>query len=192
LPTIPAIVQIADKKTSATLALIENLQRQDLNFFEEVRAINIFISENALSQSEAAKKLGFSQPAIANKLRILKLPPPILQELSANGFTERHARALLPLIENEKLMPVCKKVILEKLSVSATEKLVLDILSNKHHKNKPIIIIKDLRIFNSTIKRALTIMQAAGINATSEKTEDDSLITYTIKVPKESTRSKAI
>ncbi|MEG1971607.1 MAG: hypothetical protein RR315_00505, partial [Oscillospiraceae bacterium] len=97
-----------------------------------------------------------------------------------------------PLIENEKLMPVCKKVILEKLSVSATEKLVLDILSTKHHKNKPIIIIKDLRIFNSTIKRALTIMQAAGINATSEKTEDDSLITYTIKVPKESTRSKAI
>ncbi|MEG1972762.1 MAG: ParB/RepB/Spo0J family partition protein, partial [Oscillospiraceae bacterium] len=96
LPTIPAIVQIADKKTSATLALIENLQRQDLNFFEEVRAINIFISENELSQSEAAKKLGFSQPAIANKLRILKLPPPILQELSANGFTERHARALLP------------------------------------------------------------------------------------------------
>lgn len=192
LPTIPAIIQAVDEKASTTLALIENIQREDLNFFEEIKAISSYISENSLSQSEAAKKLGFSQPSIANKLRLLKLPPPILAELSANGFTERHARALLPLQESEKLSVVCQKVIAQKLSVKATEKLALDILKKPHHKNKPIIIIKDLRIFNSTINRALTIMQAAGINATSEKMEDDSLITYTIKVPKQSTRIKAI
>ena len=130
LKTIPAIVNEVSDETSAVLALLENLQREDLNFIEEALGYENLIKEHNFTQQQLAEKLGKNQSTIANKLRILKLPESIKESLVQNGLTERHARALLKLPNEELMSQVVSKIIKNELTVKKTEKLVKDILDN--------------------------------------------------------------
>ena len=123
LDTVPCILIRVDDMESSLLALIENLQRRDLDFVDEALALEQLISTYHLSQEEAARRLGKSQSAVANKLRLLKLSAPVLESLRRNGLTERHGRALLRLSEEQRL-PVLEQIIKERLTVSKTDELV--------------------------------------------------------------------
>lgn len=186
--TIPAIVERADDGRSAALALIENLQRCGLDFLEEALAMRALLENGGYTQKELAMRLGISQPALANKLRLLHLPRASLERLAQAGCTERHARALLPLAEDERLPQAVGRVIDGGLTVSKTEKLVQKLLDAKPGRGGRLLILKDLRLFTSTISRAVDVMKEAGIDASSTKTEDDQTITYTIVIPKNAAR----
>lgn len=183
LSTIAAVVEEADDERSAALALIENLQREDLDFLEEALAMRELLGTEK-SQKELAKKLGLSQSAVANKLRLLQLPRVTLERLAEAGLTERHARALLPLSEDERLNIAVDYVIKKHLTVAGTEKYVEELLSKRPSAGKRVFILKDLRLFTGAINRAVDVMKEAGIDASSTKTENDSEITFTIVIPK--------
>ena len=188
--TIPAIIEEADDRRSAVLALVENLQRSELSFFEEALAIKQLIEICSLTQQQAADKLGISQAAVANKLRNLRLPAEILKQLEEASLSERHARALLPLAEDDRLESALKRIISEQLTVSQTEKMVAAMLQQKSsHKGARLFIVKDLRIFNHAIENAIDMMKQAGIDAVSKKTEDEQKITYTVVIPKRAKKS---
>lgn len=182
--TIPAIVEQVDDERSAVLAMIENIQRCDLNFFEEAQAIKTMISGQSLTQQQAAEKLSMSQSAVANKLRLLKLPESARQKIIEGRLTERHARALLPLSDDERLDNTINIIIEKNFNVSQSEKLVNDIISKPAKKGKKIFVIRELRLFTTTISHAIDLMKQAGIDAVSQKTEDDENITYTVVIPK--------
>lgn len=193
MTAIPSIVCAVTPEDAAVLALIENIQRSDLNFMEEANAIYKLIHKLGLTQEQAAKRLGRSQSAVANKLRLLRLPEEIQQHLIDAGLTERHARALLRL--PEKLMIDAVKVMVEQsLNVAQAEELVEEILSSDHrqeetkqeaYRGKKIIVVKDFRIFTNTINRAIATMREAGIEAFSEQTEHDYYVEYVVRIPKE-------
>lgn len=185
--TIPAIIDSADDERSAVLALIENLQREDLDFLEETLAMKSLLASVG-TQKELAKRLGISQPAVANKLRLLALPRVTLERLAQAGMTERHARALLPLCEDERLEAAVTQIIEKRLTVAKTEKLVERIKNSRPQNKSRILILKDLRLFTGAISRAVDVMKEAGIDAVSKKTEDDNEITFTIVIPKTPSR----
>lgn len=183
--SIPALLEEADDRRSAALAIIENMQRQDLTFFEEAQAIALLIKTQDITQQQAADRLGLSQSAIANKLRLLRLPKRQVDRLIMAGLTERHARALLPLCGDERLENVVTRLVKERPTVTQTEKLVESV--QKQQKSKQggrILILKDLRLFTSTIRHAIEVMKQAGIEAITEQTEDEKNITYTIVISK--------
>ena len=183
--SIPALLEEADDRRSAALAIIENMQRQDLTFFEEAQAIALFIMTQDITQQQAADRLGLSQSAIANKLRLLRLPKRQVDRLISAGLTERHARALLPLCGDDRLENVVSRLVKEHPTVTQTEKLVESV--QKQQKSKQggrILILKDLRLFTSTIRHAIEVMKQAGIEAITEQTEDEKNIIYTIVIPK--------
>lgn len=182
---IPALIEEADDRRSAVLALVENLQRQELSFLEEACAIAALIEAEALTQREAAARLGLSQSAVANKLRLLKLPPEVLGQLAQEGFSERHARALLPLCDRPELLEkAVRRMIAAKLTVAQTERLTARLLEQPASRGARLLILKDLRLFTGAINRAIETMQQAGIHADAKKTEDETAITYTIVIPK--------
>ncbi|MFV0497279.1 MAG: ParB/RepB/Spo0J family partition protein [Candidatus Fimivivens sp.] len=189
--SIPALLEEADDRRSATLAIIENMQRKNLTFFEEAQAIELLIKTQTLTQQQAAERLGFSQSAIANKLRLLRLPKDQVERLIATGLTERHARALLPLCDDARIEAVVTRIIKEHPTVTQTEKLVEGLQKQQKPKQGGrILILKDLRLFTSTISHAVEVMKQAGINAKTEKVEDEKNITYTIIIPKTSLGKK--
>ena len=183
---IPAIVEEMDDVKSAQLAIIENLQRCDLNFYEEAAAIERLIKNCGLTQQQAADRLGMSQSAVANKLRLLRLPQQAVQALVETDLTERHARAMLPLANDARLFYAIKRVAENRLNVEQTERLVQTMVVQKNNTSRGDrkLIIKDLRIFNTAIVRAVDMMKQAGINAVSKKTEDEQNIVYTVVIPK--------
>jgi ParB family chromosome partitioning protein len=183
--SIPALLEEADDRRSAALAIIENMQRQDLTFFEEAQAIALLIKTQDITQQQAADRLGLSQSAIANKLRLLRLPKRQVDRLIMAGLTERHARALLPLCGDERLENVVSRLVKERPTVVQTEKLVESV--QKQQKSKQggrILILKDLRLFTSTIRHAVEVMKQAGVEAKTEQTEDEKNIIYTIVISK--------
>lgn len=183
--SIPALLEEADDRRSATLAIVENMQRRDLTFFEEAQAIALLIKTQELTQQQAAVRLGLSQSSVANKLRLLRLPKPQVDRLIAAGMTERHARALLPLCGDARLEAVVSKMLQTQATVKQTEKMVEDVQKRQAQKQGGrILILKDLRLFTSTIGHAIEVMKQAGINAKTEKTEDAEHIVYTIVIPK--------
>ena len=183
---VPCIVVDINTMKSAIFSLIENLQRQDLNFFEEAVAIDDLMRKYALTQEEAAKMLGKAPCTVSNKLRLLSLPEKVQKVLLENGLSERHARALLRLDSNSALA-VLEKVIERKLNVTQTEKLVEDTLNEQ---NKPRRTTKrmfsDIKIFLNTISNAVSTMHSAGINADFTKSETEENIVYQIVIPKSS------
>ena len=180
--TIPAIIKSPDSIQLSSLALVENTQRSSLSFLEEAVAIRSFIEEHKVSQGECARLLGISQASVANKLRVLRLPSEILKLFSQNGLTERHARALLTIEESPRLLEIAQKAVLEEMTVRQLEKLC-DKEKNKKS-NAPIIIVKDIRAFTSSIESAVKLIKKSGCNVTSSHTENENSITYTIVIPK--------
>ena len=185
LSEVPCIVIDVDGVCSSLLALVENLQRRDLDFLEEAMALDRLIHTYDLSQEEAARRIGKSQSAVANKLRLLKLSPRLLDRLRQNGLTERHARALLRLETEEQQWEVLEYVIDHHPTVAQTEAYIEARLTPPPpRKKKPTFILKDVRLFLNTVTKGLSMMKDAGVNAEYGRQETEDAILLTIKIPK--------
>lgn len=166
------------------MALVENLQRRDLDFFEEAEGLARLLAEQNLTQEQAAATLGKTQSTIANKLRLLKLDPGLRTKIRKAGLTERHARALLRLPE-ELREAALSRIVSQKLTVAATDRLVDRLLEPAPPvQPKKKAIVKDVRLFLNTVDRALSIMKTSGIPAKAEMQERDSCYEYRILIPK--------
>lgn len=188
LSAIPSIVVDVDEEKSAMLAVIENLQRENLHFFEEATAIERLIKGFGFSQEEVAKKLGKSQSALSNKLRILRLPDEIRYSVMLYGLTERHARALLRLPTVAMMEQALDTIVEQGLTVNASEQLITEMLNKepeeKERKGKRVMVFKDVRIFINTLNHAVSTMRKSGINASATKNETDQYIEYVVKINK--------
>ena len=186
MTTIPAILcSYADEQTAA-LGLLENIQRTDLNPFEQAQGLRDILVLWDCTQAEAAKRLGMAQPTLANKLRLLRLPPDVLTLLREHGCTERHARALLRLEEPELQRTAARHVAEQGLTVARTEEYVETLLhpADKPARKKPTFVIKDVRLFLNTVTRGLSMMKSAGVQANCKRQETEDSILLTITIPK--------
>lgn len=181
--SVPCIVIDVNDFKSAVYALIENLQRQNLGYFEEAVAIERLMKDFGLSQEEAAKQLGKAPSTVSNKLRLLSLQPEARELLMQNGLSERHARALLRLPE-DKIMPVLKRIIERKLNVTQTEAYIEEVIAEKNSSRKTKTMFSDVKIFIKTINHAVDTMKKAGIKADVKKEEQEESFIYHIKIPK--------
>lgn len=186
LEEVPCLSIQADSQSSSLLALVENLQRRDLDFWEEALALRRLLDTYHLSQEEAARRIGKSQSAVANKLRLLKLPGQVLSLLRDSGATERHARALLRLDGPEQQLEGARQVAEHGLTVAQTEAMVDGMLMAKAPpaRKRPTFIIKDVRLFLNTITRSLDVMRSAGVDAQCDRQDSDEAITLTIHIPR--------
>ena len=195
LKEVPCISLQIDSQHSSLLALVENLQRKDLDFWEEALALDKLISTYHLSQEEAARRIGKSQSAVANKLRLLKLPPGVLETLRGGGATERHARALLSLNDPELQAQAAQAVVEQRLTVAQTEALVESLLlppppDQPGKRPRRTFIVKDVRLFLNTIQRGLTLMRTAGVDAQCRREDGEEEILLTIRIPRSPARPK--
>ena len=181
MATIPAILCDYPDERTAALGLLENLQREDLNPFEQAQGLRDVIVLWDCTQAEAAKRLGMAQPTLANKLRLLQLTADQRQFVLDNGLTERHARAVLRLPENrrsEALITIAKR----KMNARATD-LYIEQLLNETPGRHRISMVKDVRIFVNTIDHAIRLMTDNGVPATAHREERDGYIEYTVRIP---------
>ncbi|MGI5920340.1 MAG: nucleoid occlusion protein [Syntrophomonadaceae bacterium] len=192
LKEIPAIVQDMNDEKAAAVSLIENLQRKDLNYFEEANAYSILISTFGMTQEELARKVGKSQSAIANKLRLLKLSSMVRSYISPDIITERHARALLKLNSPEMQYEVVKQIYQKELTVKETEELVEKLRVNnipqetaKEAGPSVSMIIRDARIFLNTIKETVSRAKQTGIEIYMVENDNDREYEVTIRIPKQ-------
>lgn len=188
LREVPCLCVQVDSQRSSLLALVENLQRKDLDFWEEALALNRLIQTYHLSQEETARRIGKSQSAVANKLRLLKLPQPVLEGLRDGGATERHARALLALEDPAAQMACADRILADKLTVAQTEELVNGLLHpqeppSRKKRNKPMFIVKDVRLFLNTLNRGMALMKSAGVKAECRREDKEDEILLTIRIP---------
>lgn len=194
LREVPCILLDVNMEDASLIALVENLQRRDLDFIEEAVGINRLIRMFGMSQEEAARRIGKSQSAVANKLRILKLPQDILDSLRSHGLTERHGRALLRLPSPEAQREVLAFIIENGLTVAATDAYIDAILSAPEdaepepQEEKPAprraFVLKDVRVFLNTITRSIDMMKQGGIEAGMQREETDDSLILTISIPK--------
>ena len=187
LREVPCLLARADEEASPLLALIENLQRRDLHWYEEAAAIAKLISAYGLSQEQAAEKLGKSQSAVANKLRLLRLAPDCVTLLREHGLSERHARALLRLEDDEARLAAAREIVNHGWNVARTEAYIDALLRDKAtapSAKQPSYVIKDVRIFLNSIRRQLGIMQRAGVDAAVEREDTEEEIRMTIRIPR--------
>jgi len=186
--TVPCVIINADKQVSAEIAIIENLQREDLNFFEQAKAIEKLIELFGYTQEQTARRLSVSQSYIANKLRILKLSEDERNIISEYGLTERHARSFIRITDEEERKKIIETVIKRSMNVSSTDKYIDKVLSEKEQELKKhqreIYIIKDVRLFLNTIDKVVDTIAQSGINIKSEKTDRGEYIEIFLSVPK--------
>ncbi len=180
LTEIPCIIMDMDEKESSMAAMLENLQRQDLDFVEEAAGIARLMEQWSMSQEQAAHLLGKSQSAVANKLRILRHSPQVLEAIRSGGLTERHARALLKLPSEPKKLSAIAVIVRQGMSVARTEKYIDDLLSGEAERGKRVNVGTFLNNLNQSLQR----IQLSGIPAISERRETDSQIVLTITIPK--------
>lgn len=191
LKEIPAIVITINDNDSAVMALIENLQREDLSYMEEAEGYNNLINDHGFTQEELAQKIGKSQSTIANKIRLLRLPPIVKKILSDNNLTERHARSLLKLHDEQLQLKVLKHVCERGLNVKRTEELVERAIEkftrqekDKTPERKFTKAIKDIRIFINTIRQAIDLMKKSGVNAKAAQIDRGEYVEFIIRIPK--------
>lgn len=188
LKKVPCIVLDVNMEESSMLAMVENLQRQDLDFLEEARGIANLMRMYGLSQEECARRLGRSQSSVANKLRLLKLPDDVLAALRDNGLTERHGRALLRLPDAESRRAALAHIVQEGLNVAQTDRYVDSLLAPEEAAPKPgrkrSFILKDVRVFLNSLTHSLDVMKKGGIDAGFKKEETDDELIVTISIPK--------
>ena len=192
LTDVPCLLINADGEDSSVIALVENLQRRDLDFFEEANGFKRLIEQFGLTQEEAARKVGKTQSAVANKLRLLRLSQQNMELIRCNNLTERHARALLRLNDEADRINVTNYIIKHELNVSRTEEYIDEFLKAKENP-QPVVepesgkhvvrLFKDVRFFLNTLNRAVGVMVDAGIGATVKQQESDDGLTLTICIP---------
>ena len=187
LREVPCLVAQVGEEDSALLALMENLQRRDLDCWEEAQAIARLISRYGLSQEEAARRLGRAQPTVANKLRLLRLPEDVRALLRENGLTERHARALLRLQDPEVQRRAAGDMVRRGMNVAQAEAYVEKLLQSAQvtpPRGRSTYIIKDVRLFLNSVDRGLHLMRQAGVDAGGNRQDTDREILLTIRIPK--------
>ena len=194
LREVPCILLDVNMEDAGLIALVENLQRKDLDFIEEAAGISQLIRMFGMSQEEAARRIGKSQSAVANKLRLLKLPQDILDSLRQNGLTERHGRALLRLPTDEQRREALNYIIDNGLTVAATDAYIDALLSGpedfqepeakEKEKPKRTFVLKDVRVFLNTLSRSIDLMKQGGIDAGFRREETDDSLILTISIPK--------
>lgn len=191
LNDVPCLVIAADNEDSSAIALVENLQRRDLDFFEEAYGFKRLIDQYGLTQEEAARKVGKTQSAVANKLRLLRLSQQNMELIRSAGLTERHARCLLRLDNEQDRISATNYIIEHDLNVSRSEQYIDQLLQEKKEEETPaaqqerkvVRLIKDVRFFLNTLNRAVGVMVDSGIGATVEQQESDDGLTLTINIP---------
>ena len=183
--SVPCILCSASESESAVLALIENIQREDLSFIEEAKGIKKIIDKYYFTQNEVASVLGVSQSNVANKLRVLNLSAKQLERISNFSLSERHARALLRLPSESTRDDILSEIIVKGYNVEQTEKLI-DTITNPKLKSKaePKFVVNDVRLFVNSINKAIRVMKNSGIAAKSVKEENENFIKYTVTIPK--------
>ncbi len=186
LHSVPCIILDISARNSAIMALVENIQRQDLSFFDEAAAIEKLITYYGMTQEDAAARLGKAQSTIANKLRLLRLTPDEREIIMKYNLTERHARALLRLASPSERMIILEKAVKQNLNVEKTEAAVEACIGKKKERasyQKRSKVFQNVRIFVNTIAKAVETMQAAGIAADSQKIQRDDYIEYRVRIP---------
>ena len=186
---VPCIVLTVDEEQSGMLALVENLQRRDLDFIEEAQGLAQLMRLYGLSQEQAAARVGKSQSAVANKLRLLKHPQAVLDALRANHLSERHARALLRLEGEQARMDALQEIIRRQMNVAATEQYIDRLLEQQKHpeparRSLGRFLLRDVRLFLNTVEHNLDLIKNAGISAAKTQEETDQVIVLTIRIPK--------
>ena len=194
LSEVPCIVMDVDMEKSGLIALIENIQRRDLDFVEEAEGISQLIRLFGLSQEQAARRLGKSQSAVANKLRLLRLPPDVLNRLRTEELSERHARALLRLEEPERKRQALDFIIDQRMNVAAAEAYIERLCTEPTAepeepprpaaKQKTVFVMKDVRVFMNTLDRSIDLMRSGGIDAGVSREDTDSEVILTVRIPK--------
>ncbi len=193
LEEVPCILIDVNMEDASLIALVENLQRRDLDFIEEALGISQLIRMFGMSQEEAARRIGKSQSAVANKLRLLKLPSDVLESLRQNGLTERHGRALLRLPSPVAQRAALEYIVDNGLTVAATDAYIDALLSapeeaEQKDEEKPekrrTFVLKDVRVFLNTLSRSIDLMKQGGIDAGIQREETDDSLILTISIPK--------
>lgn len=192
---IPAIVNNLSDQQTASLALIENLQREDLNPIDEATAYENLMELNSLTQAQLAKDIGKSQSYVANKLRLLKLDPQIQEALASGAITVRHGRALLALSSDQQKQAL-EQILSDKLNVKQTEELVAKLLegpAKPKEKRKVFRMSQDMRVQINTIKEAVKLAKQSGIKVkvAEQKGEDEYSITIVMKDPAKKKAAKS-
>lgn len=194
LERVPVIITDMGDESSAVIAMLENLQREDLDYLEEAIGYSNLIKEHGFTQQQLAEKLGKSQSTIANKIRLLKLPEHIRNEAMEKGLSERHTRALLKLqkLEDEDIIrKVIEKISKNQLTVKKTEAMIKDILANPKDEPKEdeppkrnMKAMINMRIYLNTIKQAYDMIKNTGIDAQYKEVEKDDYVEVVVRIPK--------
>ncbi|MBQ7543031.1 MAG: ParB/RepB/Spo0J family partition protein [Clostridia bacterium] len=182
---VPCILIDVSDEHSAVYALLENVQRQNLGFFEEAQALFRIMLQFGLSQEDVAQRLGKAPSTISNKLRLLRLPEDVREEIVRTGLTERHARALLRLETVDTMRKALSVIVHGRMNVTQAEKYIEKLLEKPKPVQKPAIkLFKDVRLFVNTLDHAVETMRRAGIRADAVKQETDDYIEYRVRIPK--------
>ncbi|TLS35137.1 nucleoid occlusion protein [Pseudalkalibacillus caeni] len=184
--TMPAIVKEFNDSQTASIALIENLQREELTAVEEAMAYAKLIEIHGLTQESLAQRLGKGQSTIANKLRLLKLPEAVQNALLQKKITERHARALIALKDNKVQENLLEEIIENQLNVKQTEERVVRLLEGKKKPPKPRrkSFSKDMRLAVNTIRQSLDMVVESGLTINTDEEDHDDYYQFTIRIPK--------
>lgn len=196
LSEVPCIVLDVGEEESAALVLVENLQRRDLDFIEEAQALGRLRELYGYSQEEVARMIGRSQPAVANKLRLLRLPPELLYAVRDSGLTERHARALLRLPTDREMAGALGRMIADDMNVAQAEAYIENLISPElpvspapesepaAREHAPVIRVRDHRVFLNSVERGADVMRRSGIDVKLDTAEDEREIVLTVRIPK--------
>ena len=192
LTEVPCLLVDVDMQDAGLLALVENLQRKDLDFLEEAEGLQRLIRMFGMSQEEAARRIGKSQSAVANKLRLLKLPRDVLEALRQNGLSERHGRALLRLPDGESQRAALAAILEQGMTVAAADAYIDALLSPGEEPPPPpekkerrrTFVMKDLRVFLNTLSRSVDLMKQGGVGADLKREETEEALILTISIPK--------
>ena len=190
VPCLPVEVNL---ENAGLIALVENLQRRDLDYIEEAQGIRQLIDLFGMSQEEAARRLGRSQSAVANKLRLVKLPEDVQEALRRNGLSERHGRALLRLPDEQRQRETLTVILEKDLTVAATESYIESLLKEPEAAppgppaRRRTFILKDVRLFLNSLSRSIDVMKQGGIDAGMRREETDEALILTISIPKNGT-----
>jgi ParB family chromosome partitioning protein len=188
MKTVPCLLTEKDPEEAAKLSLIENLQREDLSFFEEAAAYRRLMEQFGLSQVKIAQEMSKDPSTIANKLRLLRLPLSAQILITQSGLTERHARALLKIEDPDLLMDTLEQIIDDALNVQQTETLISSLCAPQAEKepSKKRGTIKDVRLCINTLNHTVQTLKQAGIKLKTQINDGEQLVEYIIRIPKTS------
>ncbi len=191
LTKVPCIELTADDRRAALLGLVENMQRENLNVFEEAEAIRRLMCEWGVTQLEVAQRLGKAQSTVANKLRLLRLTQDQRRRIIASHLTERHARALLKIDDDRRRDDALNEIIARQMTVTESEAYIEGVLAPPSEAVREEIVramrvplVRDVRVFVNTLSRAVDSIRKSGLDARSAETETEDYIEYTVIIPK--------